>query len=208
MSTGTRQPLASALTIALKFRDLFEGTFEEWHVAGSIRRQRPMVGDVEHVVIPKFVPMFEESIFAAKHTGTENAVWKVTNRLIGNGPFQKATYGGSNVFRWGTKLRGVIFEGMKHEIYMADTRNLGALLTIRTGPAEFSERLVTILKQGGLFRQHEGYVRQVRDGEPCMFEDAIVPVPTEEAYLRLCRLPAIPPEKRDAWIATSTGARR
>lgn len=209
MSTGTRQPHARALVIAEKFRELFAGTFEEWHIAGSIRRQRPMVGDVEHVVIPKFVEEREPSIFGAgKVTGTFNAVWTKADALIGNGPCEKAKYGINNSPRWGTKMRGLIFDGMKHEIYMADARNLGATLAIRTGPSEFSERLVTILKQGGLFRQHEGYVCQVKDGEPCMLDGSIVPVPTEEAYMRLCRLPAIPPEKRDAWISTATGVKR
>ena len=69
------------------------------------------------------------------------------------------------------------------------SRNYGAILAIRTGPADFSQKLVTAMKQGGRYRQQEGYVRYVNSGD-------VRSCPTEEEFFRLCAVPFVEPSRR------------
>ena len=113
MSSDTKRPYAEALANAEKFRDLFMPMFAEaWTIAGSIRRHRPMVGDVEHVVIPKFgeaVPL--GSMFPERC----NLLWHRMEELVHNGPLTKAVYGeGETVVH---ALKGVSLEIDRGEIF-------------------------------------------------------------------------------------------
>lgn len=201
MSTGTRIPRTLAYTGAHRFMELFAGTFEAWTFAGSLRRGCESVGDIEHVVIPKLVPEVEESLMGPVATGLmTNRLLDRADELVRSGVVQKAEYGDTRTNRWGDKYRGILFEGIKHEIFTADERNHGAILAIRTGPHEFSEYLVTMLKQAGRYRQAGGYVRKVIDGDVCMLDDAIVPVPEEADYFKLVGVPLIEPHKREGWM--------
>lgn len=197
MSAGAKQSREFVLANVVRFRALFNGTFESWTVAGSLRRGLARVGDVEHVIVPKIVPIVEESFFGSKTTGHINRVWEATESLVRTKLATKAEYGETKSHRWGELYRGLVFEGVRHELFTADSLNLGSVLAIRTGPAEFSERLVTLLKQGGRYRQHLGYVRRVHEGHPIMADDAIVPVPDEATYFKLCGVPFTIPEQRD-----------
>lgn len=199
MSTGTKQPRAQGQQIAQEFLRLFEGTYDHWYFAGSLRRGRPEVGDIEHVILPKFVPVLGESMFGP--SGIENAVWQRAEALVRDKTVTKAVYGETKALRWGEKYRGIMFSGIKHELFMADVNNLGSILTIRTGPAEFSERCVTLMKQGGNYRQEKGYVRRVIAGDVSLLTEHIIPVPTEAAFLKLCGLPDIDPTRRDEWMS-------
>lgn len=147
MSTGTRRPLDDAIGCCDRFRELFRGTYHEWHFAGSIRRAKPTVGDAEHVVIPKWETVPGLDLFQTPEL--VNAVWRAADKLLAAGRIQKHIYGTSG-FRWGGKARGIEFGGMLHEIYLAEPDNGGSVLAIRTGPAEFSKRLVTGLLKNRL----------------------------------------------------------
>jgi DNA polymerase/3'-5' exonuclease PolX len=98
-------------------------------------------------------------------------------------------------FRWGEKYRGVDFRAFNHELFMADADNWGAVFLIRTGPAEFSERVVTLIKATGMYRQQDGYLVHVATGER-------VTVPDEETYLRYAGMSYVEPEKTLAPKAT------
>lgn len=243
MSTTTeRVPLARAQDQIVRLQALFPvGTFACWHVAGSVRRERPEVGDVEHVVIPAMaeVPVAAEAgLFpgAPAPTETVNLFWRRVDELVGARTLTKAVYGerpwmgevpeadagdppaswthnfdrqidrqiradrglgkpapghGVPVHRWGEKYRGVVFEGVRHELFLADPRNFGAILAIRTGPDDFSKKLVAWVKHNTVYRQEGGYLVYKRDG-------AVRAVETEEAYFEAVGLRWVPPENRCA----------
>lgn len=198
MSTGTKMPREKALRIADEFLALFVGTYDHWYFGGSLRRARPLVGDLEHIIMPKFVPVPTDRMFGPPES--TNAVWQKCDELVRNKLATKAVYGDTKANRWGDKYRGIVWGGVKHELFTADAFNLGSILTIRTGPAAFSELCVTELKRTGRYRQEKGYVRKVIGGDISLHTDAIVPVPTEESFLTLCGIPNIQPEERDAYM--------
>ncbi len=187
MSTGTRRTLAEANDIAQEFCAFFGGDFDRWVIAGSVRRRRPEVGDCEHLVIPRIEPRtVSTGLFS--ETKPVNLLWEEMDRLVANGTLVKHIYGGTGP-RWGNLYRGVEFRGMLNEIYTATETNWGNQLVIRTGSADFSERVVTMLKRGGMYRQQDGYLIHVASGE-------IVPCPDEQTYLKLAGMAWVEPEKR------------
>lgn len=190
MSTGTRRTHAQAMQEAQDFANLFAGCFEKWTIAGSLRRHRPEVGDVEHVVIPAFserpVGLFGGDV---QH---RNILWDRLDAMVEKGELEKAVYGEGESNRWGEKYRGVLFRGFKHEIFCADAQNYGAILAIRTGSADFSQKLVTAMKYGGRYRQQEGYVRYA-NGQNA---GEVRACGTEEEFFRMCGCQYVPPKER------------
>lgn len=187
MSTSIRRPHFDAEVDAFAFRDLFFGCYERWEIAGSVRRKKSEVGDVEHVVIPK------------RNFRGESLLWHRIEKLTRDpndmfadpdAPLSKHQYPPNGSPRWGEKYRGVDFRGFAHEIFCAESANWGSVLTIRTGPAAFSEMLVTRLKQSGKLRQQDGYVRYP-DG-------SIFATPDEANYFKVCGVPFCAPADRRA----------
>src|SRR5262245_52210103 len=56
MSTATRMPLTEAVPIAENVYRILAPSCDRITIAGSIRRQRPTIGDVEILCIPRQVP--------------------------------------------------------------------------------------------------------------------------------------------------------
>lgn len=115
MSSGDRIPLIQANFIASKFKELIEDVPGHISIAGSIRRRKETIGDIEIVCQP-------------------NNRLELLNRLDKleqDGTLKKALYGGAT--RWGEKLRGCIFQSMQVEVTIADTDNFGFQLWLKTG---------------------------------------------------------------------------
>lgn len=183
-AAATRIPLIEAVHAAKQFRALFHGCFERWEFAGSVRRQRPECGDVEHVVIPKFTEK-EVSFFGEPEL--QSAVTLRARALLSDGVLEKKEYGEDGRTKMGEKALGLVFHGVPHEIYCATPDNCGAILAIRTGPADFSRQLVTDLRKYG-YRMEDG---SLRHGEK------IVPCPTEDVIFAAAGFSkVIPPEAR------------
>lgn len=191
MSTGPRKPLAQALQDAAAFRSLFADCFEKWEVAGSVRRKKPDVGDIEHVVIPKFVDP-QGGLFGGG--SPVNAIWKRMDDFESRAMYgiTKAVYIDKNEKssnRWGELYRGVMFAGMKHEIFVATKDNWGAQFLIRTGPGDYSRKVVDKIRTDGFYRQQGGNLIHLASG-------GITSVPDERIYLNLAGMPWKEPEAR------------
>lgn len=178
MSTGLKRSLAEAKRDAIDFRDMFTGRYDQWEIAGSVRRGKPEVGDIEHVVIP-----IGGLVFARM----DELLPKDDGALFGgSSTIEKAVYPDGR-HRWGPKYRGVMFRGFRHEVFLCSRHNWGSIFAIRTGPAEFSQRCVTELHKYGL-RQHKGRIINATND---IFE-----TPTEERFFELCGMPWIEPKER------------
>lgn len=192
MSTGTKRTLADAVRAAAEFRSMFDDTFDRWEVVGSVRRGRPAITDIDHVVIPRAGSVAQDTIFGPGESQTVNLLWQQADQLADLGMIDRAVYPDGRQ-RWGQKYLGATFAGFRHEIRCADIFNWGPFLAIYTGPADLSKRLVTGLLHRGIFRQQDGYVRYARGKA----EGTIYGCPDERTYFDICGVPWLEPHQRD-----------
>lgn len=148
-------------------------------IAGSIRRHRPEVGDIDLVCIPKGISG-REAILA----------------LCARGPTaRKLKEGAQYVVFWCGLPEGIVFQldlwfAHRDQKSLIDTTpsNFGMLLLSRTGSARHNIYLAQVAKRRGLhFNPHKGILR----GEE------IVASRTEEEIFSALGLPYIRPEDRE-----------
>ncbi len=169
MSSDDKKPLAVASAIGYEVADMLMDACESLEVAGSIRRKKPLVGDIEIVAMPK--------------GGELN---RLLDSLLNKGVITKARYGDS--FRWGEKYRGFMFDGMKVEVFSGDLDNIGYIKWLRTGPADANAWVMTKLSWArSPYRAQEGYWWQ--DAKKLAIAD-------EAEMFRLLGMPYIEPKNR------------
>jgi hypothetical protein len=158
-ATDKRRPYQQACEDAVAMKSLFpESTYARLKLAGSIRRKKHEVGDVDFVLIPRFGEVVDPTnLFAAPKT--VNLFWYRMDALVELGTiakhFRTDEKSGKPVYCWGEKQRRVRFRDYVHEFYCADETNWGSVFAVKTGPGGYSKMLVTAL-------QTQGYV--CRDG--------------------------------------------
>lgn len=136
-------------------------------IAGSLRRGKPTVGDIEIVCIPE--------------SGFLTAVYHLADRHAW------ADYGGQT--RKGEKYMGLSIEGVKVEIFTATPENYGYILWLRTGPGEANTFVMSYLKRvDAPNRPHDGY---------WWSGDAQLITPDEDSIFHLLGIPFIEPSRRD-----------
>lgn len=84
MSAGPRMPLAQALDLAVELQDLLAPACERIQIAGSIRRLRETVGDLELVAIPRMRPQGQVSLFRPPGQAIPlvSALWERLEMLV------------------------------------------------------------------------------------------------------------------------------
>lgn len=192
----TRMPLHEARALAERLVSELKDACEQIVIAGSIRRQRADVGDLEIVCVPLTgivtgglfgdeswpVDHLEERI----HDMFEDGI--IAHRLDKN--LRKAA---------GSRYRRLLYRGVPLDLFSPSAESFGAILAIRTGPSEYSRHFVTPRSQGGLMPDHlrmqEGSLRYRVSGQA-------IPTPTEESFFAAIGVPMLAPEAR----STSTAA--
>lgn len=152
---------------------------ERIEVAGSIRRRKAQVGDIEIVAIPKpVVDLFGEP------TGETEVDWlmrELGSAVTKNGPKYK---------QWMKPLKND--DEVQIDLFLADADNFGYILMLRTGPWQFSQRMVTLRTQGGL-RPPE---LQCRNGYVWTTDGYVLPLQTEDLLFSAWGMDYMPPQKR------------
>jgi DNA polymerase/3'-5' exonuclease PolX len=167
---------------------------ERIEVAGSIRRERPEVKDLELVAIAKQGgrPVWGEPATAAGPL--EGLVARLLQtRQLALDPALK---------RLGAKYKRLLYiRGairLPVDLFIVAPENWGNQLVIRTGNAEWSHLLVTPRRQGGFMPDDmwhkDGYLWRAKDCE----EGEVVPCPEESDFFREMGLPLAPPADRNA----------
>jgi DNA polymerase/3'-5' exonuclease PolX len=156
-----------ALEIAEKVKAQLAPHCDRIEIAGSIRRKKPFVKDIEIVAIPKpyDVGLFESGIAT---------VVKEWPKVKGELPCKYT--------------QRILPEGIALDLFFADKENWGLIYAMRTGSADYSHKVLgTGWVQSG-YRSVEGYL--------CSNGKRIA-VPEEEDLFRLIGVNYVEPEKRD-----------
>jgi DNA polymerase/3'-5' exonuclease PolX len=166
---------AQAKAIADGMVERLSGYCDRIEVAGSVRRKKPEVHDIEIVAIPKAID--EPNMFDAVGKREFPSDLFLPYRMIKNGSRYKQME---------------LPEGINLDLFIVlPPAQLGVILTIRTGPADFSHKIVTSKSFGGYLpgdcKVHDGGV--YRGGE-------LIPMPEETDFLDFVGLGWIEPEKR------------
>ena len=142
MSAGEqRYPLEQALAVAGQLLMWLAPACERIEVAGSCRRRKPDVGDLELLCIPRAAEnlFYKDALDEAIKTMMAHGL--VYYRLNKNGSIQ---YGPSN------KLLVHLGSGIPVDIFSIERRYWGMGLVMRTGPAEFNIRMMSRFRELGM----------------------------------------------------------
>jgi DNA polymerase/3'-5' exonuclease PolX len=176
-------PLAEATRIADAVVADLEPHCERVAVAGSLRRQTAKVGDLEIVAIPKVVPG------GLWGTEVQNALWthlhtsEAYRFLKGDRPDARMH-----------QLNLAAHAEVQLDLFLAQSDNWGWIYLLRTGSADFSQRILTLWKKRhGLWREPGSVDGRLvtRGGHP-------VATPEEEPIFAMLGMPFVAPEQRHA----------
>jgi DNA polymerase/3'-5' exonuclease PolX len=163
----------AALVIAEKSRAALAPYCHRIEIAGSLRRGKPEVKDIELVAIPKAIPtgLFGDEMI------TDPDLCAAVNQW----PAVKGTPQGKYTQRQ-------LPEGIVLDLFMADVENWGLIFAIRTGSAGFSHHVLATgwVKAGYTSRQGYLYRREQR-----------ITVREENDLFTLLGIPWVQPEARE-----------
>lgn len=168
-------PLSEALAVADSLVERLGEHCQRIEIAGSIRRRKQEIGDIELVVIPRFIP----DMFGVP--GPDHALdlvdWTRFGRLI----------------KGGHKLKQIeLLEGLNLDLFIVTPpASWGLIFLLRTGPEEYSRNLVTKRNEGGLLPSN----MEVKLGA-LWRNGKVLETPEEGDVFREIGLPYVEPEER------------
>lgn len=145
-------PLIEARAEAEKILEQLRPHCYRIEIAGSIKRERPIIGDIELVAIPK---PYDTGLFTSGIASVVNEWQKVKGEL----EYGKCKY-----------TQRILPSGIKLDLFFAERENWGNILLIRTGDWEFSKRFVGVLLPQRGYKQEEGFLKYNGKVIPCYEE--------------------------------------
>lgn len=173
----TSLPYAEALKIAAGVVEDLTPCCERIEIAGSLRRKKPEVGDIEIVCIAKFTPAGFD-LLGEPCPGRSLLEEYVGSYQLGlNGPWQKK----------------LILASIDVDLFITTPEKWGVIYTIRTGSSDFSKWLVTDRQHGGALPSH----LVVKDGRlRFRYGGKEIDTPEETDFFKAINLRWIHPEQR------------
>jgi DNA polymerase/3'-5' exonuclease PolX len=169
---------AHALAIANALIERLSPACERLEIAGSVRRGKAEVGDLELVAIPRIMtvsdlfgtPMQQQSLL-------DTALAGIGIRRLKDGPRYKQI---------------VLAEGINLDLFITDRARWGWIFLLRTGPQEFSHWLVKPKRYGG------GLPSYLRADEGALWRgNQMIETPEERDALQVLGLPWMEPSERE-----------
>jgi DNA polymerase/3'-5' exonuclease PolX len=197
------------LTVAQRYADyltqLLAPALLRCEVAGSIRRGKSEVKDIELVAIPRprtdaqdGPVVFGEPLSAEPPIARLIAALKRTDTLAADPELKRDGVRYKRVLLKRDESGKRINERVAVDLFLTRPDYFGAILAIRTGDAEFSKALVTPREQGGLLP--DGLAHE--DGS-LYRGDEVLDCPDERAYFGHLQLAVPEPGTRNSWLVGS-----
>lgn len=184
--------LKTAYSLATKWTRYMQSYCEKIEIAGSIRRGKPDVKDIEIVVVPKV--WISTDLF-----GQPTALINLLNQAVD--AWAKA--GEIKLSKNGDRYKQIILpEGINIDLFcVLPPAQWGVIYTIRTGPADFSKWIVTQRNKGGALPSE----CQVKEGQVWKYDQPLE-MPDELDFLDFIGLGWINPSERKAgsWRSQAT----
>lgn len=180
--------LEEAKLLAEKVCKVLEPFCERVVVAGSIRRGKAEVNDIDIVAMPK--PLDLPGALGGTAHFNESQVWKdlIPKALVKWGLRLEAS--GQELSRLSFPL-----SGLQVDVYRARAETWGVILLVRTGSKEHNVKLCTLARSKGLkLSAAEGVVAQDGFGK-------IMACRSEEEIFSALGLAYVEPKDREAWNA-------
>ena len=134
MSDGFRLPYSEAMKLAEKMVAILSPSCQRIEIAGSLRRKKETIGDIEIVLIPRpMTDLFGDVLFGSIRISSALAQEEFI--LNKDGMYFKQVLPSDG--------------GLGFDIFLTTPEKWGCVFTIRTGSAEFSHKLVTKRSMGG-----------------------------------------------------------
>lgn len=198
MSAGVVIPAEQAHAAAEDLIEILRSSCQRIEIAGSLRRGKSEVHDLEIVAEPRYAEqnggdlwgttvetdLLEVGVQLARQTGVLRLRDVEIHRKDGSVEIGK---------RDGASYKALEFRGLPVDLFIVrPPADWGVIFTIRTGPADWSHRLVTDCQR--FLRRVEGG-RLYRSGQ-------YVPCPTERDFFTAIGQPWVEPEQRDAALVS------
>lgn len=198
MSKGKRAPLGLAQTLGGQLIKMLAPHSLKIEVVGSVRRMKPMVGDVEILTLAQethLTDLFGQQI-AVERTTIDDALDQLADQ----------TYQG---WRIDSRLQGHkhkrlmhVNTGLSADLYIVlDKRAWGSHVVVRTGPHLFSKKIMTEAQAKG-FHFADGFLlhNHLKTRSGCRFGVAckgIIPLYEEIDVFNELSIPYLSPEDRE-----------
>lgn len=154
MSTAPKRPATQVRPLAERIVAELRPHCHRIEVAGSLRRRSRLVSDIEIVCEPIIVErdavvgrtLFGDTIEHVR----ENKLDQAVNRLLVRSELWEPRLDKNGRQAIGERYKRLLVDGVALDLFSVFTpASWGVVFAIRTGPAEFSRRLVTQRSKGG-----------------------------------------------------------
>ncbi len=195
MSFGKQVPLRIAQPIANRLVERLSPSCQRIEVAGSIRRGRPTVGDMEILCVP--LATTNADMFGVPY-GTLSQLDEAIEKLMASSSWSWDRHQP----RQGQKWKRLLYEphDLVCDLFVTTLRAWATTLMVRTGPGPFSQHLMsTALRMGYHFA--DGFLLHAHPG-PCQDGPEcarIIEAPTEESVFEALKLPWRGPRDREGF---------
>lgn len=193
MSQGQRIPLARAEVLAEEVVDLLDASCERIEIAGSIRRRRPDVGDIELVVVPRVEQeasgLFDDIVEPVDRLEERVAQLRLTDVLtLRDVEINRADGSIEHGQRNGPSYKALAWRGFPVDLFIVREPDVtwGVIFALRTGPGDWNRRLVEDCKR---------HYRRVEGGR-VLHLGRVIPCPDERDFFAAIGQPWVAPADR------------
>jgi DNA polymerase/3'-5' exonuclease PolX len=185
--TKTRYPRLPALTVAQEIIDRLSPACERITIAGSLRREKQVVGDIELLYIPRMHQEPSPTDFFQSITVDDSAL-AIAHMLDAGILEKRLNVKGLPAFGPLNKLMRHIQSGIPVDLFATDEASWFNYLVCRTGPRELNERICNAaIHKGWHWAPYgRGFVKGA----------AVQPMESEEAVFAFVGLPFKEPRDR------------